>query len=103
MDLITKEKRYLLAKKRLNKLKEFYFHLAVYIVVNLLLTIITITEKYYDGVVKVIFVVDVYWVWLFWGIIVLFHGLRVFSFSSLFGEKWEERKIKQFVDQNKRN
>ena len=100
---ITEEERYVLAKKRFKKLKAFYLHLAVYIVVNLLLTIITITEKYYDGVVKVFFVVDTYWIWLFWGIGVLFHGLRVFRFSSLVGKDWEERKIKEFMDQHKNN
>ena len=98
---VTKEERYLLAKKRLKRLKKFYIHLAAYIVVNLLLTTITIIEKFYDGVVKVIFVVDTYWIWLFWGIGVLFHGLRVFGFSSFVGKGWEEQKIKEYMDQNK--
>jgi hypothetical protein len=98
---ITEEERYLLAKKRLKRLKEFYVHLAAYIVVNLLLTILTIIEKFYDGSVKVIFVVDTNWIWLFWGIGVLLHGLRVFGFSSFVRKGWEERKIKEFMNQNK--
>jgi len=43
-----------------------------------------------------------YAVWLIWGIGVFFHWLAVFE-SKVIGKNWEERKLKEILDKNKRN
>jgi hypothetical protein len=36
-----------------------------------------------------------------WGIGVLFHGMKAFNYSPFLGKDWEERKLKEFMDQEK--
>jgi hypothetical protein len=36
----------------------------------------------------------------FWGIGLLFHGLYVFQFKAGFFKKWEERKIREFMERD---
>ena len=42
-----------------------------------------------------------YWPLLGWGIGVLFHGMRVFNYSPFFGKGWEEKKLQQFLNEEK--
>lgn len=104
MDSITKKERYLIAKKRITELKEFYIHLSVFIIVNLFLS----SAQIVDGVeenksfIEIFSDMGMYGVWLMWGIGVCFHALNVFGSRALFGKNWEERKIKELMAQNKR-
>ena len=91
-----KEEAYIRAKKKLDKLVGFYWHLAVYIIVNLFL-IILIGVNSGDG----------FWSFgtfatpIFWGIGLLFHFLGVFGPGFMFGKNWEEKKIKEYMDKDK--
>ena len=101
----TKEQQYLKAKKRVKDIKGFYSHLAVYIVINVFLSGIIIygltnEEDYSFGDAITHF--GVYSTWLFWGIGLFFHWLGVFGFGSFFGKSWEEKKIKQLMDEDKK-
>ena len=92
----AREEAYIRAKKRLDKIVGFYWHLAVYVVINLFL-IILITTQRED---------DVFWDFgtfataFFWGIGLMFHFLGVFGPNFMFGKNWEERKIKEFMDKD---
>jgi hypothetical protein len=78
------------ARQRANELRGFYTHLGTYLFVNLLL-----------------FVVDVvtgsgwwfYWPLLGWGIALAAHAYRVFGLSSRFGPEWEERKVRELMEE----
>lgn len=88
-----KEEAYLRAKKKLDKLVGFYWHLAVYIIVNaFLIGVIT----YYSS--QSFFSFGTWATAIFWGIGLLFHFLSVFGPGMLFGKNWEKRKIKEFMD-----
>ncbi len=93
--LFEKEEAYIRAKKKLDKIIGFYWHLAVYVVINLFLIILIGTQQD-DG--------DSFWSFgtfataLFWGIGLAFHFLGVFGPDFLFGKNWEERKIKELMD-----
>jgi len=93
-----KEESYIRAKKKLDKIVGFYWHLGVYVVVNLFL-IILIASNLDEG--------ESFWSFgpfatpFFWGIGLLFHFLGVFGSGLLFGKNWEERKIKEFMDKDK--
>ena len=89
------DEKYERAKKRIEEIKGFYTHLIVYVVVNIglfLLNFITSRGEWWF-----------YWPLMGWGIGVLFHGMGVFVFSRFPGKKWEDRKIKELMDQDKEN
>ncbi len=90
------EDAYLRAKKKLDKLVGFYWHLAVYVAVNLFLIILIVSNSdqgFFD-----------FGTWatpFFWGIGLLFHFLGVFGPNFMFGKNWEEKKIKEYMDKDK--
>ena len=90
------EEAYMRAKKRLEKVVGFYWHLAVYIVVNLFLIILIGVNSgesfFHFGTFATPF---------FWGIGLLFHFLGVFGPNFMFGKNWEQRKIKEFMDKER--
>lgn len=88
------EERYQKAQKRVNEIKGFYRNLISYIVVNLgflAINLLTSPEHLWF-----------YWPMLGWGIGVLFHGMKVFDCMPFFGKDWEEQKIKEFMEKEKR-
>jgi hypothetical protein len=85
------EHKYQNAKKRVQAIKEFYTHLTVYVLVNLLLfTINMLTSP--DNL-------WFFWPLMGWGIAVALHALRVFGSGGRLGAEWEERKIKELMEQ----
>ena len=93
-----KEEAYIRARKRLDNLKGFYWHLASYIVVNIfIITVIAVNSNgsiWHFGTFATAF---------FWGIGLLFHFLGVFGPNFIFGKNWEERKIKEIMDKEKQD
>jgi len=96
----TEEERYIQARKKVEKIKGFYIHFLVYLVVNLfILTMIALNidenENFWQfGHFSTAF---------FWGIGIVFHALGVFGSNFMFGSKWEERKIKEYMSRDERN
>lgn len=93
--------RYDLAYKRVKRIKGFYIHALVYLLVNAFILISILKEVPMGN--------EVFWKWetwstaLFWGIGLVAHGLSVFGRNIFFGSDWEERKIKELMDQDKNN
>jgi hypothetical protein len=82
------DKRYQAARKYVRKLREFYTHVAVYVVVNVFLFIVNVItgpDWWF------------YWVSLAWGIGLAIHAYEVFFQDRLFGPDWEERKIRELM------
>lgn len=91
---MEQDERYLRAKKRVENLKGYYMHLFMYVLINAVLVIINLIT--YDGV----------W-WFFyplggWGIGIIAHSISTFS-SGKFGAAWEEKKIRQYMEEDERN
>ena len=92
------EIRYREALKKVKRIKSFYTHLIVFVVVNIMIVIVNIQELD-PG--------ESYFHWHnfatlgFWGIGLLVHGFSVFLPAALFGKNWEENKIKHFMEQDK--
>ncbi|MGD9380783.1 MAG: 2TM domain-containing protein [candidate division WOR-3 bacterium] len=87
------QEKYERARKRVDELKSFYSHLFVYLAVNtglFLLNILTSPRHLWF-----------YWPLIGWGIGLTIHGLSVFGTQRFLGKDWEERKIKELVDQDK--
>lgn len=92
------EIRYQEALQRVKKIKGFYIHLVVYIVINIM---IFVTNVQHQKDSESIFRFENFATVLFWGIGLLAHGLSVFGRNIFFGKNWEERKIQELMDKEK--
>ncbi len=91
-----REESYLRAQKKVKKIIGFYWHLASYIIINLFLILFlgTQTGDFWSF--------GVFSTPIFWGIGLLFHFAGVFGADLLFGKNWEQRKIKEYMDKDKK-
>ncbi|WP_282050145.1 2TM domain-containing protein [Maribacter aquivivus] len=84
-------KRYEKAKERVELIKGFYGNLTSYCIVIPVLALINYRTTSF---VWVIFPA------IGWGIGLLAHGLKAYGLNPLFGNDWEERKIKEFMEKD---
>ena len=90
----TQEQRLENARKQVKRMKGFYVHAIVYVLVNLL---IIFSNAVLDG--KGFADLDNYYTAIFWGFGLLAHGLAVFGGEIIFGRNWEERKIQEILSE----
>ncbi|WP_425075996.1 2TM domain-containing protein [Psychroserpens sp. S379A] len=85
------------AKEKVQKLKVFYLHLALYSVVVILLVynLYIVAGPYADNITALNITILVLWT-----AFICIHAWRVFKGSSLFNKSWEDRKTKQFLEEN---
>jgi|SRR5690606_6253309 len=91
---------YIRAKKKVEMLKGFYSHLLVYIIINT--GIILVLANVFSSGITDFSNWEIYFTALFWGIGLLSHAiyvLFVLYFHNNFLQRWEEKKIKQFLDE----
>lgn len=101
------------AEKRLERVKNFYRHLIVYIAINIILfgAIITLYnqlgwQEIEDDNFRYWYKINLISTPLIWGLGVLIHGLVVFNSFKFrkkglilnFVKKWEERQIQKYLD-----
>ena len=91
--------RYELAYKRVKRIKGFYIHALVFMLVNAFIIISSVNSS--EMGTEVFFKWGTYSTAFFWGIGLLAHGLSVFGRDLFFGADWEERKIKEFMERDK--
>ncbi|MGL2963992.1 2TM domain-containing protein [Flavobacterium sp. RSB2_4_14] len=86
--------KYQRAKKQVEQIKGFYSHLASFILVMAVLIFINLkyTPQY----------LWFFWTLFGWGIGLLFHAIRTFNFFPFLNSDWEERKIKQYMEEENR-
>lgn len=94
------EIKYEQARKRVQKIKGFYTHAMVYVVVNIMIVVLNIQnlspgESYFQF--------KNFMTAFFWGIGLVAHGLSVFIPQWFLGNNWEERKIKEIMERDKHN
>ena len=88
------------AKKKVEEMKGFYIHFAVYLAVNIFILVNIFIHKLDDG--------ESFWQWghfftaIFWGLGVIFHAACVFNLIPFFGKNWEERQIQKYIEKDKR-
>ncbi|WP_046744303.1 2TM domain-containing protein [Kordia zhangzhouensis] len=86
--------QYIKARKHVEKLKEFYYNLASYCLVIPFLIFINWRTSW-----------EFQWFWfpMFgWGIGLAFHAMGVYIEDGRFGKNWEERKIREYMEQEER-
>lgn len=88
------------AYKEVKKIKDFYMHLVVYLAVNAFIIISNFNKDLIGS--------SEFWNWntfstaLFWGIGLVGHAASVFGNNILLGSNWEEKKIQEFMDKDKK-
>ncbi len=95
MQNFSQELAYEAAQKRVKKLKGFYSHLLVYLVINVMIIYANYTySKSNDSLFEFRNFSTAFW----WGIGLLAHGLNVFTIDLILGRAWEERKTKELMN-----
>jgi len=89
-----KDEAYERAKKKAHDIREFYNHLIIYIIVNAMLLIINLLTS--PGAWWF------YWVTIFWGIGIVWHAFSVFAEKGVFNKEWEDKKIKEIMENEKK-
>lgn len=86
--------KYIKAKNRVEKLKKFYNHLIVYIIINLIITGFKVSNNLnsWNDFTNELLSIDVLSSWTVWGLVLLIHFISV---AFLHG--WEERKIEELM------
>lgn len=82
------------ATKRVKELRDFYLHLAIYVLVNTGLVIIDVAQG--DGLQWA------QWVIFGWGIGIVAHAVSVFVFESRSASRWEAKKVAQYTEEEER-
>ncbi len=90
--------KYIAAQKQVKRLKGFYTHFMVYVIINIVIIFINLNnvkegESYFKP--------ENFFTAFFWGIGLLSHALSVFMPNWIFGKKWEEKKIKELIEKEK--
>ena len=90
----TKEQKYIKAKKRVEEIKGFYAHLiiTVFIIPFLIFINLEFSPQYH---------------WFWWAVFgmlfgLFFHWFGVFGYKNIgLGKDWEERKIKEIMNEDR--
>lgn len=91
----NKDEQYNLAFKRVKRIKGFYNHALVYVLVNAFI-IFSNFDRSTNGT-EILMKWETWSTALFWGIGLVAHGFSVFGRDLLFGSDWEEKKIQELM------
>ncbi len=95
MENTTKENKYHRARERVAETKKFYTSLMSY---GVFIALLAGLNYYIDQWEHPWFL----WAAFGWGIGLAFQAAKVFNLNPFFGRNWEERKIKQFMQEDER-
>ena len=98
--------KYTSAKKKVKRIKGFYRHLAIYLAVNICITIAYVGSDMWNDLPfeTAIWNLQIFFVWIPWGIGLLIHGICALDVLSFFiGRGWEDKKIKKLMERDQRN
>lgn len=90
---------YKIAKKRIKEIKSFYIHLTVYILVN---TFLFFRKANFFNHSDINIDFENFTVPFFWGIGLAAHWISVFGPDFFLGKNWEEKKIQELMDKDKK-
>jgi len=90
--VIIDDKLYKKAKQKVEKIKGFYGNLLAYCIVIPFLAILNYNTTDFPWVIFPI---------LGWGFGVTTHGMEAFGYNPLWGKRWEERRIKKYMEDDR--
>ncbi|MBT8307031.1 MAG: 2TM domain-containing protein [Maribacter sp.] len=95
METSDKDRKYYKAKDKVEAIKKFYTSLMSYVFFIAFLAGLNywVNEWSYPWFL---------WAAFGWGIGLIFHAIKVFSLNPFFGRDWEERKIKEYMEEDEK-
>ena len=84
------EDKYLRAKRRMEELKGFYWHLFTFLLVLPILGVVNYLTTSYPWIIFPV---------MGWGIGLTIHWFVTFKRGSILGKNWEQRKIQEFMQE----
>jgi len=99
MEKSEREIAYLMAKHKTEKLKRFYVHLVIYLVVNVTLIVFKVARNLNNGETFSEALIDfsTFSTAIIWGIVLTIHAFSVFGPNVILGRDWEEAKLKKYM------
>jgi hypothetical protein len=99
------DESYNIAYKKVKRIKGFYGHLRVYIIVNVIIILTNLNRDIFgkDIIYNGLTNWSTYSTAFFWGIGLLAHGASVFGRDLFFNDDWEKKKIQNYMEKEKRN
>ena len=93
--------KYLNAKKRVKQVKGFYVHALVFVLVNAFIIMMkVINGQHVAGEPQI--KISQFLTIIIWGVGLVAHGLSVFLPNFILGKNWEEKKIRELMDKDKK-
>ncbi|KQB39317.1 2TM domain-containing protein [Flavobacterium aquidurense] len=105
------DESYNVAYRKVKKIKGFYSHLKIYILVNIIIIVSSLNRDYlgshfYAGnnfEVRGFRDWEIYSTAFYWGIGLLIHAFTVFGPNIFFSNDWEQKKIQKYMDKDAQN
>jgi hypothetical protein len=94
-----------IAYKKVKRIKGFYSHLKVYIIVNIIIIVSNLNRDFIGNRFEVNGLENwhTYSTAFYWGIALLIHAFTVFGPDIFFNGDWEQRKIQKYMDKESSN
>ena len=94
MEINREDHKYLKAKKRVGDIKKFYTNVMMYVIFICALAGL----NYYVNELR-----NPWFLWAAfgWGIGIFFQAVKVFNWTPFMGKNWEDKKMKQFMEEEK--
>ncbi|MFB9076819.1 2TM domain-containing protein [Flavobacterium procerum] len=93
------DEKFDIAYKKVKRLKGFYSHLRVYIIVNFIIIVASVNSDFFTRSIYETSLFDwrTYSTAFYWGIGLLFHAFSVFGRDWFFTQDWEQKKIQEYM------
>lgn len=101
----TNDESYNAAYRKVKKIKGFYSHLKVYVIVNAIIIISSLNRDFIGSRFIDSGLLDwhTYSTAFYWGIGLAVHAFSVFGPNLFFSEDWEQKEIKKYMDRDAGN
>lgn len=96
----TNDEHFEIAYKKVKRIKGFYSHLKVYIIVNIFIIISNLNRDFIGNSFEAsgLFDFHTYSTTFYWGIAVVIHAFTAFGPDLFFNSDWEQKKIRKYMD-----
>jgi len=99
------DESYEIAYKKVKKIKGFYSHLKIYIIVNAIIIISSLNRLYIGNHFEIrgFNNWEIFSTAFYWGIALAIHAFTVFGPDIFFSRDWEQKKIQKYMNKEQAN
>ncbi|SEN87401.1 2TM domain-containing protein [Flavobacterium sp. CF108] len=100
------DESYNIAYRKVKRIKGFYSHLKVYLIVNAIIIISSLNSRGFIGShfeIRGFRDWEIFSTAFYWGIALAIHAFSVFGPDLFFNKEWEDKKIKKYMEKEVQN